>query len=119
MIVLMKLFLTSQAISAAQVPEFIKLVGKNNPIDIRIALIENAADPYPPDSDWLLENRKNIMSYGFEVDIVDLKKYCNGEKGLLARLKKADVIWLGGGNTYFFTLDIKTNQSRQNDSSTS
>jgi hypothetical protein len=42
----MKLFLSSTGISPELLPHFLTLVGKKAE-EIRFALIENAADPYP------------------------------------------------------------------------
>jgi hypothetical protein len=42
----MKFFLSSKAISDEQGNAFMKLVGKTKPEEIKIALIENAADVY-------------------------------------------------------------------------
>lgn len=86
-----------------------QLVGKDKPEDIKIALIENAADVYDEGSkDWMYDNRTSIQAHKFQVDLVDLESYRRGEqKGLLARLERADVIWLGGGNTYYLRWILK------------
>lgn len=98
----MRLFLSSKAISASQGKAFMRLVGKDKPEDIKIALIENAADVYAKDKkDWVDENRYAISSHGFQVDPVDLKSYRQDSKGLRRRLEQSDAIWLGGGNTYY------------------
>lgn len=90
------------AISPAQLPAFMGLVGKENPSDVKLALIENAADTYADDKKgWMYENRDAITSHGFQVELIDLKKYKNKKEQLLAELEKADAIWLGGGNTYY------------------
>jgi len=79
-----------------------QLVGKDKPQDIKIALIENAADTYTEDRKaWVYDNRADIQSHGFQVDLVDLADYQLGEAGLLSRLEAYDVIWLSGGNTYY------------------
>lgn len=98
----MKLFLTSQTISKSQGQHFMKLVGTDKPSDIKIALIENAADTYADaDKVWLYESRADIQAHGFQLDIVDLEDYRFGKKGLLQRLEKSDAIWMSGGNTYY------------------
>ena len=98
----MKLFLTSMAISYEQGPAFLKLTGKSKASDVKIALIENGADVYHEDKkDWVYRNRDNIQAHGFQVDFVDLQEYLDGRKLLLPRLEDADVVWLGGGNTYY------------------
>lgn len=98
----MKLFLTSKTISYSQGHDFIELVGKDNPRDIKIALIENAVDTYAEDRKaWVYDNRTDIQAHGFQIDLVDLNDYRSGEPGLLQRLEDCDAIWLGGGNTYY------------------
>lgn len=103
----MKLFLSSLAISNPQSVELAKLVGKD-PKDIKLALIENAADTYAEGSRaWVDQNRAAIQSHDFDVEIIDIRDY----KGKLPELKKKltakDVIWLGGGNTYYLRWLLK------------
>lgn len=73
-----------------------------------LALIENAADTYAEGSRaWVDSNRAAIQSHGFDVELVDIRQY----KGTLPELKKKlvtkDVIWLGGGNTYYLRWLLK------------
>jgi dipeptidase E len=104
----MKLFLSSLAISFKQRQPFMDLVGKSTPNEVKIALIENAADPYEEGKkDWMYDNRHSIEAHGFEVDLVDLDDYRQGKKGLLERLQRNDAIWLGGGNTYYLRWILK------------
>jgi dipeptidase E len=96
----MKLFLSSQAITKKQAPHLIKLVGKQAK-GIHLAVIENAADVENSPKDWLFRNRKMFEDHGFNVEYVDLKQYAK-DVGLLERkLVTKDVIWFGGGNTYY------------------
>lgn len=95
------------AISAGQRDAFTKLVGKD-PKDIKLALIENAADVYDDDStDWVDENREAIKACGYQVEIVDLRKYRVDPRGLEETLSEKDAIWLGGGNTYYLRWILK------------
>jgi dipeptidase E len=96
----MKLFLSSQAISEQQAPYLIQLVGKDAK-DIKIALIENAADVEVQPKGWLLRNRQMIQSHGFEVENIDLRQYSYNLEALNTKLLEKDVIWLGGGNVYY------------------
>lgn len=91
------------AISYNQGKPLLDLVGKSTPKDVRIALIENAADVYQEgEKDWMYENRDSIKAHGFQVELIDLEEHRLGERrDLTARLENADVIWLGGGNTYY------------------
>lgn len=103
----MKLFLSSLAISDTQSDELAKLVGKK-PKDIKLALIENAADTYAEGSRaWVDQNRVAIQSHDFGIEIIDIRQY----KGKLAELKDKlsakDVIWFGGGNTYYLRWLLK------------
>src|ERR1700722_19230227 len=105
----MKLFLTSKAISYEQGPAFIKLVGKPAK-DIKLALIENAADVEDGhDKSWVEENRSNIQALGINVQLIDLNDFKDGVRKtpLLEALKDFDVIWLGGGNTYYLRWILK------------
>lgn len=95
------MFLSSQAISDSQHAEFVKLVGKE-PKDITLALIENAADTYFEGSrPWLERNRAAIQGHGFDVEILDIRQYKSKLSELRTKLMSKDVIWLGGGNTFY------------------
>lgn len=80
-----------------------QLVGQKKPANISIALIENAADVAQEGNNaWLYENRTMIMAHGFMVERVDLRHYPKTRTASLREhLKQYDVIWLGGGNTYY------------------
>lgn len=103
----MKLFLSSMAISKEQSDAFARLVGKK-PKDIRLALIENAADVYGADSiDWVIENREAIKARGYKVELVDLREYKGRQLDLRTKLASKDVVWLGGGNTFYLRWILK------------
>lgn len=93
----MKLFLSSLAISDVQADELAKLVGKPAP-DIKVALIENASDVY---ESWVNQIRPALQNPGFAVEVVDLRKYRGKRDALEQVLYGQDVIWLGGGNTFY------------------
>jgi len=95
-----KLFLSSQAISPEQAPHLIKLVGKPAK-NIKIAVIENAADVEEGPKAWLIRNRQMIESHGFNVEYVDLRKYARDLGALRTKLANKDVVWFGGGNTFY------------------
>jgi dipeptidase E len=96
----MKLFLSSQAISKEQAPYLIKLVGKPAK-NIKLVLIENAADVEEGPKEWLVRNRQMIESHGFDVEYIDLRKYTQDLETLRTKLADKDVLWFGGGNTYY------------------
>jgi dipeptidase E len=103
----MKLFLSSLAISDPQSIELAKLVGKD-PKDIKLALIENAADTYPEGKRaWVDQNRTAIQSHDFDVEIIDIKKFKGKLDELKDKLATKDVIWFGGGNTYYLRWLLK------------
>lgn len=97
----MKLFLSSAGVSASLLPEFLALVGKEAG-QIKFALIENAADPYPDqDKGFVLETRDEFASLGMQVTLIDLRKYEHDPDGLSVVLQDFDVVWMGGGNVYY------------------
>jgi peptidase E len=102
----MKLFLASLAINDQQAIELAKLVGKDQK-DIKTALIENAADGEEGPKEWVTQNRKMIQSHAFEVEIIDLNQYRGNVDGLNVKLASKDVIWCGGGNTYYLRWLLK------------
>ncbi|HSX28440.1 MAG TPA: Type 1 glutamine amidotransferase-like domain-containing protein [Candidatus Saccharimonadales bacterium] len=103
----MKLFLSSLAISDPQSTELAQLVGKD-PKDIKLALIENAADTYAEGSRaWVNSNRAAIQSHGFDVEIIDIRKYKGKLPELKDKLISKDVMWFGGGNTYYLRWLLK------------
>lgn len=103
----MKLFLSSMAISAEQAEAFNRLFSKK-PEDIKLALIENAADVYDDNStDWVDENRAAIQARGYQVEIIDLRDYRSKSGELREKLSEKDAIWLGGGNTCYLRWILK------------
>lgn len=97
----MKLFLTSTNITPELQPYFTTLVGKAW-AEIKFALIENAADPYPAEKKGFVdESRAVFASLGMQLARIDLRDYLTPEKNIGATLNKFDVIWLGGGNVFY------------------
>jgi len=89
------------AISPHQAPIFNKLVGKE-PEQIKLALIENAADVYGDvPADFQLANREAIIRCGYEVELVDLRDFAGDQKSLTSQLNSKDAIFIGGGNTFY------------------
>lgn len=103
----MKLFLASLAINDPQAIELAKLVGKSQN-NIKLALIENAADTYPEGKRaWVDDNRAAIQSHNFDVEIIDIRQYKERLAELKAKLATKDIIWFGGGNTYYLRWLLK------------
>ena len=102
----MKLFLYSLAISSKQAQALGNLVGKK-PSDISFALIENAADVVSNAQEWLGGFRDMLGCAGFNLELVDLRLWRGKQDELRAKLAVKDVIWLGGGNTFYLRWILK------------
>lgn len=89
----MKLMLTSAGITNKTLASALRKLVKGK---IRIAFIPTAANVEKGEKDWLVTDYVNCQKLG-SVDIVDISAV---EKFVwLPRLKKANVIFVGGGNT--------------------
>lgn len=103
----MKFFLSSTNITTDLQPYFLKLVGKKV-ADIKFALIENAADPYQEyERGFVYETRCVFEALGMQIGRIDLREYGPKKKNLYDELKKFDVIWIGGGNTFYLRWVLK------------
>lgn len=89
----MKLLLTSCGIkNNSLVSALQKLAGE----EIKIAFIPTAANDHYSDKSWLVKDLVNCQKLGF-IDIIDIAAV--PRKNWLPRLKKANVLVFGGGNT--------------------
>ena len=95
-----KLFLYSLALSEKQAAFLTNLVGKD-PRQITFALIENAADVVSNSNEWLGGFREMLLTNGFQLERIDLRKWYGKSQALREKLTQKDVIWLGGGNTFY------------------
>lgn len=97
-IIKMKLFLSSAGLTnESLVKAFEELVGENGD-KVKIAFIPTAANVESGDKDWLINDYSNLKKQGYVVDIVDISAI---EKEIwLPRLEEANVLFLGGGNTF-------------------
>jgi dipeptidase E len=94
----MKLLLTSAGLSNSTIITALeKLVGKPL-LDIKLAFIPTAANVEPGDKGWMIDDLNNCRKAGFEVDIVDISAV--PQNTWLPRLEAAELIFLGGGNTF-------------------
>jgi len=97
----MKLFLSSKGISDNLIEAFSNFVEK--PLgEVRLALIENAADPYPEErKGFVYEARERWKSLGLQITQIDLRNYdCKN-------LASFDIVWFGGGNAFYLRWLIK------------
>lgn len=96
----MRLFLASKSVTGKLGGHLIKLVGKPAS-DIRFCFIENAADPYPEEKKgFVYDTREDIKAAGIAYDLLDLRKFDTTD-ALKEKLQSYDVVWVGGGNTYY------------------
>lgn len=101
-----KLFLYSLALSPRQAQHLTQLIGKE-PGDITFALIENAADVIPNSNEWLGGFRMMLESNGYQLERFDLRDWKDQKDQLRQQLLSKDVIWLGGGNTFYLRWILK------------
>jgi dipeptidase E len=93
----MKLFLTSAGISNPTIAKALEdLLGKST-IGAKLAFIPTAANVEAGDKSWMIDDLNNFKKAGFEVDIVDISAV--SKKIWLPRLKDAELLFLGGGNS--------------------
>jgi dipeptidase E len=97
---IMKLFLYSLELTREHACVLNRLAGKD-PCEMSFALIENAADIIPNRNDWLGGFRDMLKGNGYQLERIDLQKWCGKEEKLKLKLATKDVIWLGGGHTYY------------------
>lgn len=101
-----KLFLYSMNLSAGQVALLTTLTGKDAG-DVRIVLVENAADVEEGSENWLPAFREPFLNAGYRVELADLRRWVNERESLTEKLQAADIIWAGGGNTYYLRWILK------------
>lgn len=101
-----KLFLYSMNVTRQQCSRLTKLVGKNAE-DIQIAVIENATDIIEGDTGWQSAFRDMLAVNGYQLEQVDLRQWPGHKKELEKKLAGKDVIWIGGGHTYYLRWILK------------
>lgn len=102
----MILLLTSFMPSAEHDKAVADLIGKT-PHETKVAYIENAYDPYNDEAS-LIEGRDILKKKGFEIELVDLRKYTSDSDGLRRTLASKDMFLLAGGNPYYLRWLMKT-----------
>lgn len=106
----MKLFLYSLELTSEHAGILNALAGKD-PHDMSFALIENAADIIPNRNDWLGGFRNMLRAHGYQLEVIDLNKWRGREEMLRLKLATKDVIWLGGGHTYYLRWILRVSQA--------
>jgi dipeptidase E len=96
----MKLLLTSGGITNKSIAKALKKMVKGR---IRFAFIPTAANVEDSDKKWLINDLNNCQKLG-TVDVVDISAI--PKKLWLPRLKKANVIFFGGGNTTYLMKQV-------------
>ncbi len=89
----MRLLLTSAGITNRSIAKALKKLVKGK---IRFAFIPSSANSLDGDKTWLIKNYNECLAIG-SVDIVDVSAV--GKGNWLPRLRKANVIVVGGGDT--------------------
>lgn len=104
----MKLLLTSAGISNKTIATSLeKLVGKS-PQNTKVAVINTAAMVQDGEKNWYINQYIDLKRFGYSwIDIVDISNPLVDWK---ARLQEVDIIYVGGGNT-FYLLDQMRKQS--------
>lgn len=101
----MKLLLSSAGLSNQTVVSALeKLLGKSAK-GIKLAFIPTAANVEAGDKSWMIDDLNNFIKAGFEVDIVDISAV--SKDIWLPRLQTAEVLILGGGNTFHLMYWVK------------
>lgn len=94
----MKLLLTSAGLSNPSITRALEeLLGKSAQ-GVKLAFIPTAANAEPNEKGWLIDDLSNCKKAGFAVDIVDISAV--SKEIWLPRLQEAEVLFLGGGNTF-------------------
>lgn len=102
----MKLFLSSEGVPRSEVLK--ELIGATS--TVRVALINNAQDPYP----YLLAKASEaglsvlFRSLGYEPVPVDLRIYEGKTEALAQTLRTCQLIWCAGGNSFWLRYVMKT-----------
>lgn len=103
----MKLVLYSLNFTNAISNALNELVGKNSK-EIKIALIENAADlDQEAPTGWVEEIRTTMIEKGYQIKLVDLRRWLDTKVGLETEFEEIDAIWIGGGNGYYLRWILK------------
>jgi dipeptidase E len=102
----MKLLLTSAGFTNKSIVDAFLKLSKKTFKELNLVFIPTAANVEDGNKDWLVEDLTNCNKLGFNsVDIVDISAM--PQNIWLPRIKKADVLLFGGGNTYYLMSWLK------------
>ena len=93
----MRLYLASQGLPDDLRDTFLALLGA----DRRLAYIENAKDPEPPEWRKNSDTRRQMAEAGIMLTDVDLRDFYDQPEALCEKLKSYPGVWIAGGNTYY------------------
>ena len=102
----MKLLLTSGGITNKLMENEILALTKKPASKLHVAFVPTAANPEDGDKRWLIKDLQALVNMGIgTIDVVDISALPRDiwQK----RLKKADVLEFGGGNTFHLLYWIK------------
>ena len=102
-----RLFLYSLQLNETHHRSFSELVGKQAR-NISIGLIENAADVIPGSAGWVRDIREDLRNEGYQIECIDLREWRAKPDGLRNLMFSKDVIWTGGGHTYYLSWILKS-----------
>ena len=103
----MKLFLSSEGVPRPDLLRELLTTSQDKP---RVALINNAQDPYPKD---LAEERSIALfelfkTLDFDPIQVDLREYEGKSEELATHLRTCQLIWCSGGNAFWLRYVMRT-----------
>lgn len=101
----MKLLLTSAGLANQSIINALeKLLGKPAR-GTKLAFIPTGANVEPGDKSWMIDDLNNFRNAGLVVDIIDISAV--PKEVWLPRLEAAEVLFLGGGNTFHLMYWVK------------
>ena len=96
----MRLFFNSKTFTTPERDAFSNLVGK--PIgEISVGFVTNARDLKPPLPEGYRGTKEEVAEAVGQLEEIDLRGYIGKPAELKQRIGSFDVLWLGGGNTYY------------------
>ncbi len=97
----MKLLLTSGGITNETLAKELEILAGKKFSALKIAFIPTAAFAESGSKDWLIKDLYRMQERGATIDLVDIAQLPRNE--LYDRLAWSDVIFVGGGNTFYLS----------------